>query len=106
MAVADSPPEATTAAHGVAPGTVILGGLPREPRRLASAPRRSERRPRAPTIIPTIPTTRLRRRPVATIPILPAIERRFAHHAFAGKEARRQTSIELTEQRPDGLKDK
>ena len=70
---------AAAAADGMARGTVIpTTARWRERRRLASAPRRSERRLPAPTITLTpTRTTRLRlRRPVATIPIRPATERR------------------------------
>ena len=63
------------AADGMAPGTVIpITARWRERRPLASAPRRSEQRPRAPTITPTPIRTTLRRhrRPAVITPIRPA----------------------------------
>src|SRR5271169_2001266 len=88
MAVGVSSAAATAAVHGTAPGTVILLGLPQELRPLALARRRSARRKPEPIIIRTI------RRPAGTIPILPAIERRFARHEFAGS-APANTASEL-----------
>ena len=78
MAVADS---SQAAADGMAPGTVIpITARWRERRPLASARRRSEQRPRAPTITPTPIRTTLRRhrRPVAITPIRPATEAKGA----------------------------
>jgi len=73
-----SPRAATAAADGMAPGTVIpITARWRERRPLASAPRRSERRRPARTIIPTpIRTTLRRHRPAAITPIRPATEAR------------------------------